>query len=243
MRSVQALLVGSDLIRSHRGEGISEKVKMHSVAAVGTFLLHGGVSKPEPVGNSARTTNLESYVPSPFVGRTRTRAPFRGRIRTRPTPATPPEPAVFRGRTRTRLTLVAAPTSTPLIQSPPPRRRGRAPSHIPDPWCDLEWEEHPAAQQAVREHPAGMTLEEIGECMNITRERVRQIEHQAIAKLAQNTGSDITWLGGLTIAVPECRKCGEAFVRKTGRQDMCDACDATRKRKRPAMQQSASLCA
>lgn len=68
--------------------------------------------------------------------------------------------------------------------------------------------------------------------MGITRERVRQIEHQALAKLASDTGSDISWLGGLTIAIPECRKCGDSFVRKTGRQVFCDECESQRKRKR-----------
>jgi hypothetical protein len=82
-----------------------------------------------------------------------------------------------------------------------------------------------------------MTLEEIGACMGITRERVRQIEHSAIRKLMQNNGSDIAWLGKRTLAIPECKRCGEPFVRKTGRQIMCEACDAQRKRKRriPAM--------
>ena len=77
-----------------------------------------------------------------------------------------------------------------------------------------------------------MTLEEIGACMGITRERVRQIEHSALRKLRDNGGSDISWLGPLTIAIPECRRCGEPFVRATGRQEMCDVCDANRKRKR-----------
>lgn len=79
-----------------------------------------------------------------------------------------------------------------------------------------------------------MTLEQIGACMNITRERVRQIEHSALRKLRENNGSDISWLGALTIAIPECRRCGEPFVRATGRQEMCDVCDANRKRKRRA---------
>lgn len=114
-----------------------------------------------------------------------------------------------------------------------PKRRGRAPSYIPDDWADLEWERHAAAQRAVREHPAGMTLEEIGACMNITRERVRQIEHSALAKLKQNSGGDIAWIGQLTMPIPDCRRCGEAFVRRTGRQAMCDVCEATRKRRKP----------
>jgi hypothetical protein len=84
----------------------------------------------------------------------------------------------------------------------------------------------------VTDHPAGMTLEEIGAYMGITRERVRQIEHSALRKLATNTGSDITWMGNLTIGIPECRKCGEPFIRGTGRQELCAPCDAQRKKKR-----------
>jgi len=79
-----------------------------------------------------------------------------------------------------------------------------------------------------------MTLEEIGKTMSITRERVRQIENSALEKLAQNSGGDITWIGRLTIATPDCRKCGEAFVRQRGRQTFCPACEATKRRKRPS---------
>ena len=68
--------------------------------------------------------------------------------------------------------------------------------------------------------------------MNITRERVRQIEHSALAKLKDNSGGDITWIGKLTLPVPDCRRCGEAYVRVVGRQAMCPNCEATRKRKR-----------
>lgn len=70
--------------------------------------------------------------------------------------------------------------------------------------------------------------------MGITRERVRQIENSALAKLAQNTGGDVAWLGKHTIATPDCRKCGEPFVRAKGRQTFCDACEATKRRKRPS---------
>lgn len=93
---------------------------------------------------------------------------------------------------------------------------------------------HPAAQDAVRAHPHGMTLEEIGQVMHITRERVRQIENTALRKLAENSGNDITWIRNLTIATPDCKRCGETFVRKHGRQMFCDACDATRRRRKPA---------
>jgi hypothetical protein len=77
-----------------------------------------------------------------------------------------------------------------------------------------------------------MTLEEIGACMGITRERVRQIENSALAKLGQNTGGDIAWIGSLTVAIPDCKRCSETFVRTTGRQTFCATCDAQRKRKR-----------
>lgn len=39
------------------------------------------------------------------------------------------------------------------------------------------------AQRLVREHPQGMTLDEVGVALGITRERVRQIEHRAVEKL------------------------------------------------------------
>lgn len=84
----------------------------------------------------------------------------------------------------------------------------------------------------MAQNPAGMTLEQIGATMNITRERVRQIESTALRKISQNSGSDITVFGGFTIAIPSCRKCGEPFIRAAGRQEMCAPCDAARKRKR-----------
>lgn len=76
-----------------------------------------------------------------------------------------------------------------------------------------------------------MTLEEIGTAMGITRERVRQIEHSAIAKLSQNAGGDIALVRGFTIPISECR-CGENFVRGRGRQQMCDVCEKKRKKRR-----------
>lgn len=91
----------------------------------------------------------------------------------------------------------------------------------------------------MREHPCGMTLEEIGACMGITRERVRQIENSALQKLRDNSGSDISWIGKLTVATPDCRRCGDPFVRRTGRQTLCAECEATRRRKRP----TPALCA
>lgn len=41
----------------------------------------------------------------------------------------------------------------------------------------------PRAQYVVAAHPDGLTLDEIGELLGLTRERVRQIEEQALASL------------------------------------------------------------
>lgn len=153
-----------------------------------------------------------------------------------------------RPRTRRRqpLELVAqSPLVAILPTQPPPKRRGRAPAHIPDPWADLEWDVHEDAKRAVAEHPAGMTLEEIGAKMNITRERVRQIENSALRKLREDSGSDIAWSGRLTLAIPDCRRCGDPFVRRRGRQDLCEICESKRRRKRPypATVASSPMCA
>jgi hypothetical protein len=125
------------------------------------------------------------------------------------------------------------------------KRRGRAPAHIPDAWADLEWDEHAAAKAAVKAHPYGMTLEEIGAEMGITRERVRQIETSALGKLREDTGGDVSWIGRLTLATPDCKRCGEPFVRCAGREIFCKTCEATRRRKRPqpAALALAPLCA
>lgn len=90
-----------------------------------------------------------------------------------------------------------------------------------------------------------MTLEEIGAKMNITRERVRQIENSALRKLRENVGNDVVWSGRLTVAVPDCRRCQEPFVRRKGRQDLCEICESKRRRKRPhpSLSATASLCA
>lgn len=50
-------------------------------------------------------------------------------------------------------------------------------------WEKLAWDDDPWAQYAVESHPEGMLLEEIGELMGLTRERVRQIEEAALRKL------------------------------------------------------------
>lgn len=101
-----------------------------------------------------------------------------------------------------------------------------------DPWADLEWHEHLEAQIAVRRNPEGMTLEQIGALMNITRERVRQIEATALRKLIHCTGAELINIGGHTLAVPDCERCGKAFVRITGSDRFCRECVTFRRRRR-----------
>jgi hypothetical protein len=47
----------------------------------------------------------------------------------------------------------------------------------------LPFEFDTAAQLFVDEHPHGATLDEVGEALGLNRERVRQIEHAALAKI------------------------------------------------------------
>jgi DnaJ-domain-containing protein 1 len=50
-------------------------------------------------------------------------------------------------------------------------------------WSKLAWEDDVHAQYAVECHPRGMTLDEIGELMGLTRQRVEQIEKEALRKV------------------------------------------------------------
>lgn len=119
-----------------------------------------------------------------------------------------------------------------LVQSTPVYRPPPLPEPKFDPWADLEWHEHREAQEAVRRHPEGMTLEEIGNRMGITRERVRQIEGFALRKLIDCGGTEVIDIGLHTYAVPDCEQCGLAFVRVMGSDRHCDECIAQRKRRR-----------
>jgi hypothetical protein len=94
----------------------------------------------------------------------------------------------------------------------------------PDPWAELEWWQHPEAIRVVREHPEGMTLEQIGRVMGVTRERVRQIEAGALKKLTECGGFQTISVGAFEIAVPDCEGCQMPFVRRTGRDRLCETC-------------------
>jgi hypothetical protein len=100
-----------------------------------------------------------------------------------------------------------------------------------DPWSDLEWAEHVDAMQAVASHPEGMTLEQIGQHMGITRERVRQIEAGALRKLKNADGFAVLICGDTSLAIPDCERCGQPFVRKTGRDRRCEDCTLLHRRR------------
>jgi DNA-binding CsgD family transcriptional regulator len=47
----------------------------------------------------------------------------------------------------------------------------------------LPFEQDEACQEIVRDNPNGMRLEQVGKALGCTRERVRQVERKALAKL------------------------------------------------------------
>jgi hypothetical protein len=84
--------------------------------------------------------------------------------------------------------LQANKTGQDLIAPP---QRCQAGSAV-DSWVrtiDLPWEADLFAQHTVRDHPEGMTLAEVAALMNVSKERVRQIEEQALSKLRQIPGA------------------------------------------------------
>ena len=101
-----------------------------------------------------------------------------------------------------------------------------------DPWIDLEWHQHPAAIRAVAQHPEGMTLEQIGRLMGVTRERVRQIESTALRKLIDCTGAQVIEVGRHTFAIPDCERCSQPFIRRIGRDRHCEACKKLMRKRR-----------
>lgn len=97
-----------------------------------------------------------------------------------------------------------------------------------DPWRDLEYYEHLEAQDAIKRNPDGMTLEQVGEVIGVTRERIRQIEVVALRKLTtgEDTG-DLIEVDGIVFAVAYCEDCGEPYPRR-GRSRYCPDCFAAR---------------
>jgi hypothetical protein len=94
-----------------------------------------------------------------------------------------------------------------------------------DPWMDLEYEDHEYVQKVIKQNPDGMTFEQIGKVMGITRERARQIGAEAVNKLKSGEGLYKTVdIDGCTLALVECEWCGEYFPRN-GRSTMCGNCE------------------
>lgn len=74
-----------------------------------------------------------------------------------------------------------------------------------DPWGELPWALHREAHEVVAAHPDGMTLEEIGDILGLTRERVRQIEASALRKLRKGRKIPV-YNGGVLCSL--CYVCG-----------------------------------
>jgi hypothetical protein len=108
--------------------------------------------------------------------------------------------------------------------------RGRKPF---DPWSDLEWDQHEEAREIVAAHPDGMTLEQVGAVLGVTRERVRQIEAAALFKLRDGVNlADAVTVDGVTVAVLICERCDSYYPRQ-GRSKICPDCADPPPRKKP----------
>lgn len=94
-----------------------------------------------------------------------------------------------------------------------------------NPWHDLEYHEDFVVQDIVKKHPDGMTLEQVGSALGITRERVRQIEVAALHKMKTGDGAgEYIEVDGYTFAIVYCEKCNEPFPRR-GRKRFCPDCE------------------
>lgn len=111
------------------------------------------------------------------------------------------------------------------------RRRCNSPARyktqpVVDPWADLPYDAHREAQRIVRDNPDGMTLEEVGGVLGVTRERIRQIEVSAIRKFCAgyDPGDEIV-IAGVVIELDECKGCGLIFAPQDGDDGVCPMCD------------------
>jgi hypothetical protein len=74
----------------------------------------------------------------------------------------------------------------------------------------------------VRANPDGMTLEDVGHVLGVTRERVRQIEVRAFLKLRDSLGFSEFSVGGIAYELTECESCSLLFLK--GGRDGPDLC-------------------
>jgi len=69
-----------------------------------------------------------------------------------------------------------------------------------------------------------MTLEQVGEVLGVTRERVRQIEAVAMKKLRDGIGlAEAVTVDGVTVAVVICERC-DLYYPREGRSKICADC-------------------
>lgn len=54
---------------------------------------------------------------------------------------------------------------------------------------DVPWEQDDRARALVAKNPGGMTLKEVGDYFGLTRERIRQIEEQALYSIRRELGT------------------------------------------------------
>lgn len=86
-----------------------------------------------------------------------------------------------------RARICAGMTPEEAVTRPRRRRAKNRPSGaslVED--LDLPWEVSDQSWYIVARHPAGLTLEQVGEVFGLTRERIRQIEEKALKKLLRS---------------------------------------------------------
>ncbi len=76
----------------------------------------------------------------------------------------------------------------------------------------------------VEGNPDGMTLEQVGEVLGVTRERVRQIEVQAFAKLRDSIGFDEFVIQEIIYELQECTTCSILFLKDGSGVEECTSC-------------------
>lgn len=76
----------------------------------------------------------------------------------------------------------------------------------------------------VEGNPDGMTLEQVGEVLGVTRERVRQIEVQAFAKLRDSIGFDEFVIQEIIYELQECTTCSILFLKDGSGVEECATC-------------------
>ncbi len=80
----------------------------------------------------------------------------------------------------------------------------RAVNELPYSQDDWSW-------YVVESHPNGLVLDEIAQLLGVSRERIRQIEEQAIAKLKRALGADVPMLLSELTRARDDRSVGKGY--------------------------------